>query len=133
MPISFPDSAPCVRRRLMRAALSAAVAAGAILLVGVLSFGSTGCSDCDLEITSTTLPEGTVGVQYTSSLRSNCGGDAWFVSSGQLPPGVGLLEDGFLRGVPTMPGIFNFTLGLIDFDSEEQTFKGLSITIKPAT
>lgn len=92
-----------------------------------------GCSDCDLEIVTNSLPDGTVGIAYSFRLISHCGGDFWFVSQGNLPPGIGLLDDGILRGTPTDAGTSNFTLGVIDADSRDRAFKGFSLTVDPAS
>lgn len=92
-----------------------------------------GCfSDCDLKIQTSTLPQGTVGVDYRFRFDSDCGGDAWFVSEGVLPPGVQLQSDGDLRGAPTAAGIFNFTVGVVDYRKGETAFKGFQITVVAA-
>ena len=98
----------------------------AIVLVPV-ALGSVGCG-CDLEIKTRTLPDGIVGSLYRFELDSHCGGDVWFLESGTLPPGISVLDDGTLRGVPSQAGTFNFTIGLFDFGGD-RTFKGFSLTV----
>lgn len=103
--------------------------------VACLQFGAAGCSDCDLEVATGSLPNATVGLTYKFGLRSQCGGDAWFVSDGQLPPGIGLLQDGTLRGVPTAAGTYNFVVEVVDYDgwySGDTAFKGLALTVDNA-
>jgi len=78
------------------------------------------------------LPDAALGVRYTSSLSSNCGGDAWFLQTGSLPPGIGLQEDGDLAGVPTLIGIYTFTVGVVDFPTGATAYKGLSILVGQA-
>jgi hypothetical protein len=90
------------------------------------------CSDCTLAVATKSLPDGTVGVNYFAGLTSKCGGGDWFLQTGTLPPGVGLLEDGDIKGVPTDTGVFQFTVGVVDFDSGEVAYKGFSITIVDA-
>jgi len=107
------------------AALHRAVFIAIVLLP--VTLGSVGCG-CDLEIKTRTLPDGTIGSLYTFELDSHCGGDEWLLESGTLPPGISLLDDGTLRGVPSQAGTFNFTIGLFDFDGD-RTFKGFSLTV----
>ena len=103
-----------------------------VLLIMVLAAAPLGCSDCDLEIVTNALPDGTVGVPYSFGVASHCGGDFWVVSQGNLPPGIGLLDNGILRGVPTDAGTSVFTLGVIDTDTGDRAFKGFSLIVDPA-
>jgi hypothetical protein len=100
-----------------------------------LAAGATtqsGCSDCDLRVSTRMLPSATVGIRYDVPLTSNCGGDAWFLQTGTLPPGIGLEEDGELAGIPTLAGTYTFTVAVVDFPSGSAAFKGLSITVDSA-
>ncbi len=90
------------------------------------------CSDCDLKIDTNSLPDGQVGVSYRAEVNSDCGGDTFFIQSGNLPPGIGIDDDGDVRGTPTLAGIYPFTLGVFDYGSDEQASRGLVITILPA-
>jgi len=101
-----------------------AVAVGLMLLV-------YGCDDCNLEITTTAVPNAIVGVPYSFKLSSKCGGDTWFLASFDLPPGIGLQSDGDLVGVPSHVGIYSFTVGLVDYDSGEQAYQGYTLTVQP--
>jgi hypothetical protein len=113
--------------------LGLALAAGSALLP--LPLGS-GCGDCDLEVETRSLPEGRVGEFYDERLRSDCGGDAWFLEEGNLPPGLTLQEDGDLRGTPLRAGIYDFTVSVVDIDGvdidpyNDIAFAGLSISIE---
>ena len=98
------------------------VAAGAAL---------AGCSDCDLSVSTTALPDGIVGVAYAANLDSDCGGDFWFTND-SLPPGINLNSDGDLRGVPSLAGVFTFTVGVYDFGSGQTAFGGLALRVRPA-
>ena len=79
-------------------------------LLAALGSVAPACSDCDLSVSTGTLPAGFVGVRYSKQLDSDCGGDAWFIQTGDLPPGIGLQEDGDLLGTPTTVGAFTFTV-----------------------
>jgi len=116
----------------MKGSKSVATAVGAALTLVILA-GALGCSDCDLEIENSSLPDGIVGIAYSFPLTSHCGGDFWYVVQGNLPPGIGLIDDGILRGVPTDVGTTSFTLGVIDTDNGDQAFKGFTLTIDPAS
>jgi hypothetical protein len=103
--------------------------AATALLVAVLAGGGAGCSDCDLEVSTAARPDGLVGASYAANLGSRCGGGFWFIQAGTLPPGIGLQDDGDLRGTPTVDGIYPFTVGVIDYGSDEVAYKGLSIEV----
>ena len=113
---------------------STAIGVAAVLAVLVLlPLGPTGCGGCDLDISTGPLPDGVVGTAYGFGLHSRCGGDdGWFVTDGSLPPGIGLIQDGFLRGTPTVAGTFNFTVEVINFDNGDSAFKGLQLTVTAA-
>lgn len=100
----------------------------AIALVLLLS----GCNDCDLKIGTDDLPDGVVGVEYRARVDSDCGGDQFFFEEGRLPPGVEIQSDGDLRGTPVAAGTYTFTLGVVDFGSGEESFKGFQIVIADA-
>lgn len=106
---------------------------GAVLLLAATPLAAgTGCSDCDLRVSTRMLPDATVGIRYAVPLTSNCGGDAWFIQTGGLPPGIGLEEDGDLAGIPTLAGTYTFTVGVFDFGTGRAAYKGLSILVAPA-
>lgn len=111
-------------------ALAAPLTAALLLSGGVVT--GSGCSDCDLRVSTRMLPDATVGIRYDVPLTSNCGGDAWFLQTGSLPPGIGLEEDGDLAGIPTLAGTYTFTIGVFDYPSGAVAYKGLSITVDPA-
>jgi len=83
-----------------------------------------------MEIESSSLPEGIVGQSYSFELQSDCGGDLWFLSNGNLPPGISLENDGDLVGTPVLAGVFVFTVGLEDSFNGELVFKGFSINVR---
>jgi Putative Ig domain len=109
------------------------VALATTLLLGGGVVAESGCSDCSLRVSTRMLPDATVGIRYDVPLTSNCGGDAWFLQTGTLPPGIGLQEDGELAGIPTLAGTYTFTVGVFDFPSGATAYKGLSMTVDPAS
>ncbi len=69
-----------------------------------------------LSIGTTTVPEGTVGTNYSQQLSATGGAPpyAWSVTSGALPDGLTLSGGGVLSGTPTAPGNFSFTVAVSD-------------------
>jgi hypothetical protein len=67
------------------------------------------------------IPVGTVGEEYSHQFSGDagCGPELPYqfsVLSGALPPGLTLLDDGLLTGIPTRPGSWSFWLELSDED-----------------
>jgi hypothetical protein len=84
-------------------------------------------------VTSTTLPDAFIGVQYSTTL-TNTGGLSpftWSISSGSLPPGLTLnASAGTISGTPTGTGMtYPFTIQVTDADSNTAS-AGVSITVK---
>lgn len=63
----------------------------------------------DLAITTSSLPNGTVGTSYTAQLVGQ-NIDVWLVTGGALPGGLTLSSTGVLSGTPTAAGTFTFTI-----------------------
>jgi hypothetical protein len=87
-----------------------------------------------LAVTTTTLPAGTVGKSYLTTLQAASGTKpyTWSLSGGTLPAGLSLVAStGVISGKPTTTGIYNFTARATDAtSSKHQTAtKSLSITI----
>ena len=78
-----------------------------------------------LAITSSSLPSGTVGTSYSTTLAATGGTPAytWSVASGSsLPAGLTLAATtGTISGSPTTSGTFNFTVTVSDSSSSIQT------------
>lgn len=97
-----------------------------------------GCGECDLRIDTDELPDGYVGESYFVQMDAHCGGDSWFLESGLLPPGIELREEGDLRGRPTRPGEYFFTIGVINYYGSDNdpdndlAYKGFSMRVRPA-
>lgn len=86
-----------------------------------------------LVITTTTLPDGTVGTAYSQTLAATGGITplSWSVASGALPGGLTLdPASGAISGTPTGAGAFTFTVQVQDSSSPAQsTSQSLTITI----
>jgi sugar lactone lactonase YvrE len=90
-----------------------------------------------LNITTTSLPDGIVGISYDQTLTAT-GGDGnytWSLASGSLPlpNGLSLSSTGVINGgAPTHSGIFNFTVEVTDSSNPPQTAQQpLSINVIP--
>lgn len=87
-------------------------------------------------ITTTSLPNGSVGSAYSQTLAVSGGQTpyTWSVTSGALPPGLSLnTGTGAITGTPTTAGgPFGFTIGVVD-GLGGSAAKSYSITITAAT
>ena len=86
-----------------------------------------------LSITTTSLPNGGVGVAYSRALAPSGGSGiyTWSVSAGLLPAGLSLnAATGVISGIPTTAGTSNFTVQVADGIGAATRL--LSITINPA-
>jgi hypothetical protein len=86
-----------------------------------------------LIVTTTSLPNGTVGTAYQQTLAASggTGGYSWVVSAGSLPAGLSLSAAGSITGTPSAAGTSNFTAQVTD-SSGTQATKALSIVITPS-
>jgi len=81
-------------------------------------------------ISTTSLPNGTVNVNYSATLSAT-GGTApysWSLSSGSLPAGLTLSSSGSISGKPTATGQSSFTVRVTD-SASNSTQKTLAISI----
>lgn len=69
-----------------------------------------------LQVTTTSLPSGTVRAVYSSPLSASGGNPPyrWSVASGDLPPGLHLSSTGTISGRPRASGTWTFTVKVID-------------------
>jgi hypothetical protein len=92
-------------------------------------------AELSLEVTTTTLPGGTVGHAYAAELAA-IGGTrpySWSLSSGSLPAGLSLTPStGAISGTPTAEGSSSFTVQATDANLATAT-EELSITVSTAT
>jgi len=83
--------------------------------------------------TSSPLPMGTVGVNYSQTLAATGGSGSytWSVSAGTLPAGLSLATaTGVISGQPTTSGAFSFTIKVTDTTSATAT-KAFALTVNP--
>jgi YVTN family beta-propeller protein len=83
-----------------------------------------------LVVTTTTLPNGTVGLAYSQPLQATGGNPpyVWTVSSGSLPAGLSLSSTGVISGTPTKAAASSFTVTVTDA-IRNSTAEPLGITI----
>lgn len=84
-------------------------------------------------ITTTTLPGGTVSQPYSEVLQATggIGARTWSLAGGSLPANLALSSTGIISGTPTNTGTSNFTVRVTDALSLPDT-QALSITISAA-
>jgi hypothetical protein len=85
-------------------------------------------------ITTTSLPNGTVGAAYVATLQATGGTTpyTWSVTSGQLPAGLTLAASGSMTGTPTTAGNSTFTIQVVD-NAGSKASAGFTITINAAS
>lgn len=87
-----------------------------------------------ISITTTSLPAGTVGTAYSSTLTAaGTGPFTWSLASGSLPAGLTLTPaTGTISGTPTAAGTSSFTAKVVGAGGASAT-KALSIVISAST
>jgi len=112
-----------------------------IFFVGIM-FAGCGSSDnpapAALSVSTTTLPNGTIGVAYPPQTLAATGGTSpytWAVTNGTLPAGLTLAgATGVISGTPTTAATSSFTVTVTDAASPQGTASAtLSITISAMT
>ena len=94
---------------------------------------TTSTGDSTLQITTSALPSGAVGVGYSAVFAAANGVPpyTWAIASGQLPPGLNLqASSGQIAGTPSQSGTFSFSVQVTD-SSSQSTSTGLSANIAP--
>jgi len=84
-----------------------------------------------ITITTSSLPGGTKDVSYSASVAGagGSGSYSFSVTSGSLPAGLTISNDGLISGTPTASGTSNFTVTLTDLYYNTTTTKNLSIVV----
>lgn len=84
-------------------------------------------------ITTTSIPEGTVGERYSETLEASGAATpfTWSITNGSLPEGFELLSDGTIQGTPATAGSATFTVQVEDTNSNTDT-QVLTLVVGPA-
>lgn len=102
-----------------------------VLAVGILLYcAAIEGQTTPLVITTTSLPDATAGVPYSSAI-SAIGGTVPYnwSSGGPLPAGLSLSRAGVLSGTPPAPGTFSLTVVVSDASGSGIAAKGFSLTV----
>lgn len=81
-------------------------------------------------ITTTSLPDTTVGTPYDEQLAVDGGPGRWTIIAGTTPPGTGLGSDGRLTGKPTTTGTSTFTVAFKDTATGLADRRQLSVVVR---
>jgi hypothetical protein len=81
-----------------------------------------------LAITTSTLPDGAVGSNYSQALTASGGRTPYLWAAGPLPPGLILHQDGTLSGNPTVAGTWTISASVVD-DSDPAQVADLSLQL----
>jgi hypothetical protein len=81
-------------------------------------------------VTTTSLPNATVGNSYSQQLLATSASDfqIWHLTAGSFPPGIGMSLGGTLSGTPTVSGTSNFTVQMMD-GAQQYATRALSLTV----
>src|SRR6185312_13046422 len=85
-----------------------------------------------LTITTSTLPQGTVGLAYSQPLAASGGTPpySWSVTAGSLGAGLTMSPAGVIAGTPTAAGAFTFTAQVADNAGIKST-QSLTLQVQP--
>src|SRR5271165_3929240 len=85
--------------------------------------GGGGGSSNPLGVATLSLPGGTLGTAYSTTLSATGGTPpySWSITSGSLPAGLGLKSSGTISGTPTVLGDYPFTVQVADSQSPPTT------------
>lgn len=113
---------------------SDSVGATATRVLSVTIASASSPPPAGVSITTTTLPDGTAGSSYASTLSAS-GGTApysWSIVSGALPPGLTLSSGGSLGGTPTTAGTYTVSIKVTDGSGAPAT-RSYTVTVHAAT
>ena len=83
----------------------------------------------NLQVTTSSLPEATVGIDYGASFEASGGVTPYtWNDETNLPPGLSLSANGIISGTPTTAGTYSFVVSVTDDDGETVN-KNTSLTV----
>ncbi len=84
-----------------------------------------------LSVTTSSLPNGTVGQSYSATLQASGGSgtDTWSITSGALPDGLSLSSSGSITGTPVHNQSPQFTVKATDSSTGQTATRQLSISV----
>jgi hypothetical protein len=133
---AFLDRGPhALVRQTVNSVVSGSNQANAVL--GRLMFRARdGVISPGLSVTSSNLPDATVGTSYTTTLTATGANPPFqwtLLPDVTAPPGLSLSADGTYKGVPTVAGTYSFTLGVTanTEDGQLTAYQRGSISIRP--
>ena len=102
--------------------------------VGTASLTLTIDAGASLTVTTTSLPDGTVGTAYSETVTASGGTPpyTWSLTSGSLPPGLTGTMAGAISGKPTTAGAYPFTAEVTD-SADATASANLTITVDAAS
>lgn len=84
------------------------------------------------EITTASLPDGTVNTAYSQSLTATGAATiTWSVTAGALPGGLTLSTEGVISGTPTVTGTFNFTVQAENSEGSDTQALSIVVNVEP--
>lgn len=103
--------------------LSRLLVIGALAAVGAVVPSTAAQAAAPLVITTTAIPDATVGTAYTATLKATGGTlfKTWSVSDGALPAGLKLSPQGRISGTPQVDGSASFTVTVKDTANHSTT------------
>jgi large repetitive protein len=107
----------------------------ALLIAGCGQSNPATTAAAPLSLTTSSLPNASIGISYSQTLQASGGGSpyTWSITEGSLPGGFSLsARTGSISGMPMNPGTYNFKVQIVD--SNGATASGsLSIIINAAS
>jgi hypothetical protein len=100
------------------------------------SFSTLGTGGTTLNITTSSLPNGTVNTPYsqTVAVTGGTGGYNWSISAGSLPTGLNIAAGtGVISGTPTAVGTFSFTVRVQSGSLIDTQALSITISTTPPT
>ncbi|MFY9190179.1 MAG: Ig domain-containing protein [Lawsonella sp.] len=99
----------------------------------ISTMDGAGAGTTDLQVATSVLKAGTVGVEYSANVLATGGKEPYnfSVASGELPAGLTLASNGAISGTPTAEGDSTITVQVSDAAGNSAT-KSLSISVAAA-